>query len=69
MFDNFEFQNPEFFWLLLLLPIAGAWYFWKRNKLTAQVKISSLKGFKTGSGFLAKLRPMLFVLRLLALAF
>ncbi len=69
MFDNFEFQNPEFFWLLLLLPIAIAWFFWKRDKLTAQVKLSSLKGFKTGSGFLAKLRPLLFVLRLLALAF
>ncbi|MDP5045374.1 MAG: VWA domain-containing protein, partial [Leeuwenhoekiella sp.] len=35
----------------------------------AQVKISSLKGFKAGSGFLAKLRPILFVLRLLAIAF
>ncbi|WP_031426731.1 vWA domain-containing protein [Flavimarina sp. Hel_I_48] len=69
MFDNFEFQNPEFFWLFLVLPIAIAWYFWKRNKLTAQVKISSLKGFKTGSGLLPKLRPVLFVLRLLALAF
>ncbi|HEA29890.1 MAG TPA: VWA domain-containing protein [Leeuwenhoekiella sp.] len=69
MFDNFEFQNPEFFWLLLLLPVAIAWYFWKRNKLTAQVKISTLKGFKTGSGFLAKIRPLLFVLRLLALSF
>ncbi len=69
MFNNFEFQNPEFFWLLLLLPVAIAWFFWKRNKLTAQVKLSSLKGFKAGSGLLAKLRPLLFVLRLLALAF
>ena len=69
MFDNFEFQNPEFFWLFLLLPLAIAWYFWKRNKLTAQVKLSSLKGFKTGSGFLAKARPFLFILRVLALAF
>jgi Ca-activated chloride channel family protein len=69
MFNNFEFQNPEFFWLLLLLPVAIAWFFWKRNKLTAHVKLSSLKGFKTGSGLLAKLRPLLFVLRLLALAF
>ena len=69
MFSNFEFQNPEFFWLLLLLPLAILWYFFKRNKLTAQVKISSLKGFKTGNGFLAKAKPMLFVLRLLALTF
>ncbi|PHQ29655.1 vWA domain-containing protein [Leeuwenhoekiella nanhaiensis] len=68
MLSNFEFQNPEFFWLLLALPIAAVWYFLKRNKLTAQVKLSSLKGFKAGSGLLAKLRPVLFILRLLALA-
>ena len=68
MLSNFEFQNPEFFWLLLALPIAAVWYFLKRNKLTAQVKLSSLKGFKAGSGLLAKLRPILFILRLLALA-
>lgn len=68
MLSNFEFQNPEFFWLLLALPIAAVWYFLKRNKLTAQVKLSSLKGFKAGSGLLARLRPVLFILRLLALA-
>ncbi|PHS02312.1 MAG: aerotolerance regulator BatA [Leeuwenhoekiella sp.] len=68
MLSNFEFQNPEFFWLLLALPIAAVWYFMKRNKLTAQVKLSSLKGFKAGSGLLARLRPVLFILRLLALA-
>ena len=69
MFENFEFLQPQFFWLLLLLPLAIVWYIWQRNKITAQVKISSLKGFKAGSGFLAKMRPLLFVLRLLALAF
>ncbi len=68
MLSNFEFQNPEFFWLLLALPVAIIWYLLKRNKLTAQVKLSSLKGFKAGSGLLAKLRPVLFALRLLALA-
>jgi len=68
MFDNFEFLHPQWFWLFLLIPVAIAWYFWKRKKLTAEVKISSLKGFKTGSGTLAKLRPVLFILRLLALA-
>ncbi|MUP45006.1 VWA domain-containing protein [Gramella sp. BOM4] len=67
MFANFNFENPEFFWLLLLLPLAIAWYFWKRNKQTAELKISSTKGFKAKSGILAKLRPVLFVLRLLVL--
>ncbi len=68
MFANFTFENPEFFWLLLLLIPAAAWYFWKRNKQTAELKISSTKGFKAKSGILPKLRPVLFVLRLLVLA-
>ena len=68
MFANFTFENPEFFWLFLLLPLAIAWYFWKRNKQTAELKISTTKGFKVKSGFLPKLRPVLFLLRLLALS-
>ena len=68
MFDNFEFSNPEFFWLLLVLPLAIAWYIWTRKRQTAAVKISSTKGFKTSSSWLAKLKPLLFVLRLLTLA-
>ncbi len=47
----------------------GLWYFWKRNQQTATLSISSLEGFKTSKNWLAKIRPALFVLRLLALAF
>jgi len=68
MFANFTFENPEFFWLFLLLPLAIAWYFWKRNKQTPELKISSTKGFKANTGILPKLRPVLFVLRLLTLS-
>ena len=68
MFANFTFENPEFFWLFLLLPLAIAWYVWKRNKQTAELKISTTKGFKVKSGLLAKLRPALFLLRLIVLA-
>ncbi|WP_299152856.1 VWA domain-containing protein [uncultured Christiangramia sp.] len=68
MFANFNFENPEFFWLLLLLPLAIGWYIWKRNKQTAALKISSTKGFNGKSGLLPKLRPVLFILRLLTLA-
>lgn len=67
MLDTIEFANPQFFWLLLLLPIAALWYFFKRKEETASLKISTIKGFSTDS-FLPKLKPLLFVLRLLALA-
>tara|TARA_R110002072_G_scaffold174802_18_gene330574 strand:+ start:2371 stop:3378 length:1008 start_codon:yes stop_codon:yes gene_type:complete len=65
---QFEFVNPEFFWLFLALPVAIAWFLWKRKELTASVKLSSLKGFKTSSNWLAKLRPLLFIFRLIALS-
>ncbi len=67
-FNNITFEHPQWFWLFLLLPILILWYIWKRNKQTAAVKISSIKGFKVKQGILPKLKPLLFVLRLLALA-
>ncbi len=66
--NRFEYVNPEFFWLLLLLPALIVWFMWKRHRQTASLTISSLKGFKTGKNWLAKFRPLLFILRLLALA-
>ncbi|MEP0263261.1 VWA domain-containing protein [Dokdonia sp.] len=68
MFDSIEFSNPQFFWLFLALPVAIAWYIWKRKKQTPSVKLSSIKGFKATHSILPKLRPFLFLLRLLALA-
>ncbi|WP_158846178.1 vWA domain-containing protein [Algibacter sp. L1A34] len=68
MFEGIEFVNKEFFWLFLLLPLAVLWYIFKRNKQTAELKISSLKGFKVTSSWLTKLKPIMFALRLLALA-
>lgn len=68
MWQNFEFVNPLFFWLLLAIPVLTLWYIFKRKQQTAALKISSIQGFKTGKNWLAKLRPLLFVLRILALA-
>jgi Ca-activated chloride channel family protein len=67
MLENIEFANPQFFWLLLLLPVALAWYILTRKNQVASLRISSVKGFKTSS-ILSKLKPLLFILRLLALA-
>ncbi|WP_124978904.1 vWA domain-containing protein [Nonlabens xiamenensis] len=67
-FDNISFLQPEMFWLFLLLPLAVVYYIWTRKKQQAAVHVSSLKGFQTGSSWLARFRPVLLVLRLLALA-
>lgn len=63
-----SFLNPEFFWLFLLLPVAVVWYIWKIKQQSATLKISSVKGFKAQKSLLAKLKPFLFALRLLALS-
>lgn len=69
MLENIQFAHPYFFWLLLALPIAAVWHFLKRKKETATLKISSLNGFKTKGSLLPKLKSLLFIVRLLALAF
>ena len=68
MSSNFEFVNPELFWILLLFPFLFFWFFFKKNQQTAVLKISSLKGFDTSKNWLAKLRPILFVIRLVVLS-
>lgn len=65
---NITFLHPEFFWLFLVLPIAIAWYWFTNKKQRATLKISSTKSFKGSATLIAKLQPLLFVLRLLALS-
>ena len=67
MFWNYEYVNPEYFWLLILLPLAIVWYAFKRKKQVATLQMSSLKGFQDSS-LLPKLKPVLLLLRLLAMA-
>lgn len=68
MLENIEFLNKEFFWLLLLLPLAIVWYVFKHSKQTAELKMSSIQGFKSTSSFWSKFKHVLFGLRLIALA-
>ncbi|MAU71311.1 MAG: aerotolerance regulator BatA [Pseudozobellia sp.] len=67
MLENISFANPEFFWLLLLLPLAVLWYFYKRKEQVASLKLPTIKGFSK-KGILPRLKPLLFIMRLLALA-
>ena len=68
MLEGIEFLNKEFFWLFLLLPLAVLWYIFNYKKQTAELKMSSLKGFKITSSWLPKIKHLLFALRLIALA-
>ena len=66
--SNLEFHSPEFLWLLTIIPLLALWQFFSRKKDSAQLTISSIKGFKANKSILPKLKPLLYVLRLLALA-
>lgn len=66
---NITFLNPEFFWLLLIIPAILGWYFWKKNDQQATLKMSSLAGFQSSPSIWGKLKPALIVLRCLALVF
>jgi Ca-activated chloride channel family protein len=66
---DFNFANPQFFWLLLLIPIVAFWYIKNIKKQSATLKISSISGFKNTSTFLSRIKPYLFIFRLLSFAF
>ena len=67
MFEGIYFANPNYLWLLLLLPVVIAWHIFTWKKSQASLKISSLAGFGKQSSLLTKLRHILFVFRILAL--
>jgi Ca-activated chloride channel family protein len=66
--NNFEFLNPEFLWLLILIPFLAVWYYLMRKKNVAILTMPSVKGFKVKESLLSKLKPILSLLRILALA-
>jgi Ca-activated chloride channel family protein len=68
VFEGVYLANPNYLWLFLSFPLLIVWYFLTSKKVQPVLKISSLKGFQQKSSFLAKLQPLLFVLKLLSLS-
>ena len=66
--NNFEFMHPQFLFLLALLPLVLIWIFLKRNKRHASLRVSSTKGFEDKT-LLMRLKPLLDLLRILAITF
>ena len=65
MFQN-PFANPEFLWLLLVIPLFVAWQLLKQKKSLLPLKMPSTKGFN--NSIYNRLKPMLFILRLLSIS-
>ncbi len=65
---NYQFENPEFFWLLLVLPPLILWQWLRYHDQAPELKFPSAEFLAgTGGNWLAKLRPILFILRILAI--
>jgi Ca-activated chloride channel family protein len=66
---NSSFMHPHFLWLLLVIPIALYWHYFIKNQQEVAIKISTIEGLSTKKSLLIKLRPFLYILKLLALGF
>ena len=67
LWNNIEFTNPEFLWLLLVLPFLILWFFLLRKKGSATLTLSSTVAF-IKSSLVSQFKPVLNVLRLLAIS-
>jgi Ca-activated chloride channel family protein len=64
--NNIQFVNPEFFLLLFLLPAIGVWYWRKRSRYYATLRMPSLESIEGMNSWRGWLRAALPLLRVIA---
>ena len=69
MILKIQFLNPEFFWMLFLVPIICFWYVTKKNKISNSISIPNTIALLSYSSIIPKLKPVLYILRILSLIF
>ena len=69
MIFKIEFLNPEFFWILIVVPIAITWFVLKKNKLNNSISIPNTTALLSQSSILPKVKPFLNILRIFSLIF
>ena len=67
MILKIQFLNPEFFWMLLLIPIICLWYIIKKNKLSNSISLPNTIAFLSYPSIVPKLKPILYILRISSL--
>ena len=67
MFEGIYFANPNYLWLLLILPVVLTWQIFSRNKTQPLLKMPSLSNFQEGSSFWTRIFHGLFIFRLCAI--
>lgn len=66
--DRYEYANPGYWWLLLLIPVFGAFYALRQSTWQPRVKLSTLSISKLGESPKRTFRYLLFALRMGALS-
>ena len=69
MIFKIQFLNPEFFWILIVIPIACVWFILKKNKLNNSISVPNTKALLSHSSILSKIKPYLSILRILSFIF
>jgi Ca-activated chloride channel homolog len=70
MLKGITFAQPNYLFLLLVIPVLVAWYFYRQRKNNADIRVSSTKGFEgVKKSFRLYLYHGLYALRLLAIVF
>ncbi len=67
MFEGIYFANPNYLWLLLVLPAVIIWHSFTWRKAHPELKMSSLSSFSKQKSFLSLIYPILFVFRIFAM--
>ena len=67
IFQDYTFANIYFLWALAIIPFLAAWLFWRPQKKQSVLRMSSLEGLESPT-FWTRIYPLLWVLRLLAIA-
>lgn len=68
MLKNITFAHPQFFWLLLIIPLMIAWYWFSNKKSLPNLTLSSTIVFRRVNSWADYLYHSLFSLRIIAVA-
>ena len=64
---NLEFLNPEYFFLLALIPIVVLWNYFNKNKINNSIRFSNTNAFEGLNNFYSILKSSLKIIRLVSL--
>lgn len=70
MFDNIEFANPAYLYLLIVIPFIGLYYWFRQWKDSADIQVSSTESFEqTSKSIKQYLYFGMYVMRAVAIGF